>query len=110
MIDMPPECPPDMDIYDVIFVYANDLAMKGKAEYTCFLQTPDNLKGNPPKGYPYFDFEAARKQNAEQSELQESSVLSAEMSPGEFYLALLLGGITFLAFALGFLAGFIPQG
>lgn len=110
MIDMPPQCPPGMDILDVILIYRQDLIKNKDAEYVCFLQTPDNLKDNPPKGYPYFDFEAARKQNAEQSELQESSALSAEMSPGEFYLALLLGGITFLAFAIGFLAGFIPQG
>ncbi|EKY9814973.1 hypothetical protein RD279_004792 [Salmonella enterica] len=110
MIDMPPECPPSMDIFDVISIYSSDIIKHNKAEYVCFLQTPDDMKGNTPKGYPYFDFDAARKQNAEQSELQESSVLSAEMSPGEFYLALLLGGITFLAFAIGFLSGFIPQG
>ncbi|EHQ4621203.1 hypothetical protein KQ096_003823 [Salmonella enterica] len=76
--------------------------------YSCFIQTPENLIDNPPKGYPYFDFEAARKQNAVQ--VQSETEFSAEMSPGEFYLALLLGGITFLAFALGFLAGFIPSG
>ncbi|EKP8944844.1 hypothetical protein P4K07_004210 [Salmonella enterica] len=109
MIDMPPECPPGMSIVDVINIRATHLINHdGSDVYPCFIQTPENLIDNPPKGYPYFDFEAARKENAGQ--LQELSVLSAEMSPGEFYLALLLGGITFLAFAVGFLAGFIPQG
>lgn len=109
MIDMPPECPPGMNISDVFNIRATHLINHdGPDVYPCFIQTPDNLKGNTPNGYPYFDFEAARKENAGQ--LQESPVLSAEMSPGEFYLALLLGGITFLAFAIGFLAGFIPQG
>lgn len=109
MIDMPPECPPGMSIFDVINIRAQNVANNtGPDAYPCFIQAPDNLKGSISKGYPYFDFEAARKENAGQ--LQESSVLSAEMSSGEFYLALLLGGITFLAFAIGFLAGFIPQG
>ncbi|ENK0983926.1 hypothetical protein AB2Z78_002221 [Salmonella enterica] len=111
MIDMPPECPSGITLADLISVYSrhvlNNTASGG---YPCFIQTPDNLKGNALEGYPYFDFDTARKQNDEPLQLQENSLVSAEISQGEFYLALLLGGITFLAFAVGFLAGFIPQG
>ncbi|EAN1155723.1 hypothetical protein CSQ32_001281 [Salmonella enterica subsp. diarizonae] len=108
MIDMPPECPPGMSVFDVITIHAQDLVKNKNAEYVCFLQVPDNLKDKDYRGYPYFDFDSARKQN--QVQTQADAELTDEILPGDFYLAVLLGGITFLAFAFGFLAGFIPQG
>ncbi|EBK0818421.1 hypothetical protein QFV86_002288 [Salmonella enterica] len=110
MIDMPPECPPGFTVNDVLSIYVRDMSRDGNASFRCFLQVPESYNGKVPAGSPYFDFEAARKENIQQAQSQESSVSSAEMSPGEFYLALLFGGITFLAFAVGFLAGFIPSG
>lgn len=108
MIDMPPECPSGMTLMDVINVYslhiANNTASGG---YPCFIQTPDNLKGHEPKGYPYYDFEAARKQNAEESASEIQSLQSAEISATDFYLLILLGAVTFIAFAIGFATGFI---
>lgn len=109
MIDMPPECPPGMTLMDVFTIQSQHIANNtASGGYPCFIQTPENLIDNPPKGYPYFDFESARKQNSGQ--IQSDAVLPDEITPGEFYLAVLLGGITFLAFAVGFLAGFIPSG
>ncbi|EBK8921654.1 hypothetical protein DWE65_22490 [Salmonella enterica] len=108
MIDMPPECPPGFTVNDVLSVYVRDMSRDGNASFRCFLQVPESYNGKVPSGSPYFDFEAARKQNATQT--QAKSVLPDEITPGDFYLAVLLGGITFLAFAVGFLAGFIPQG
>lgn len=108
MIDMPPECPPGMSVFDVITVQSqhiiNNSEFKG---FPCFIQTPDNLKGHDTKGYPYFDFEAARKQNAEESASEMQSLQSAEISATEFYLTILLGAITFIAFAIGFATGFV---
>ncbi|EEM6321205.1 hypothetical protein C9H16_22620 [Salmonella enterica] len=106
MIDMPSECPPGMSVFDVVSIHAQDIVNNKNTEYVCFLQVPDNLKDKDYRGYPYFDFEAARKQN--QVQTQADVEMTDEISPGDFYLAVLLGGITFLAFALGFVAGFIP--
>ncbi|EHQ4618452.1 hypothetical protein KQ096_000939 [Salmonella enterica] len=108
MIDMPPECPPGFTVNDVLSIYVRDMSRDGNASFRCFLQLPEGYNGKVPAGSPYFDFEAARKQNAMQT--QAKGVLPDEITPGEFYLAILLGGITFLAFAVGFLAGFIPSG
>ncbi|EHJ0806470.1 hypothetical protein KAB87_004105 [Salmonella enterica] len=110
MIDMPPECPSGTTLIDVFDAFSIQQSQSKKpADWSCYLQTPDNLKGNEPKGYPYFDFESARKQNDEQAQLQAQSV-SDEITPGEFYFVILFGGITFISLALGFLAGFIPSG
>ncbi|MDJ3785285.1 hypothetical protein LEI94_12110 [Salmonella enterica] len=104
MIDMPPECPPGMTLMDVITVHAQHIADNtASGGYPCFIQTPDNLKGHEPKGYPYFDFESARKQNAADS----GSLQSAGISSSEFYLVILLGGITFISFVTGFATGFL---
>ncbi|HAF2131220.1 TPA: hypothetical protein G9F27_005575 [Salmonella enterica] len=105
MTDMPPECPPGMTFKDVISIYSRHLLNGDTSGYSCYLQLPDNLKGKDTEGYPYFDFEAARKQNSENAELQPLQTL--EMSSTEFYLTLLLGGVTFLAFVIGFATGFV---
>lgn len=108
MIDIPPECPSGTTIFS-LFDIQNQYAMSNKPfpGFPCFIQTPDNLKGQDTKGYPYFDFEAARKQNAEESASELQSFQSSEMSATEFYLAILLGAITFLAFVIGFATGFV---
>ncbi|EHT7092852.1 hypothetical protein KXL19_004546 [Salmonella enterica] len=108
MIDMPPECPPGFTVNDVLSIYVRDMSRDGNASFRCFLQLPEGYNGKVSAGSPYFDFEAASKQNATQT--QAKNVLPDEITPGEFYLSVLLGGITFLAFAVGFLAGFIPSG
>ncbi|HAF2131341.1 TPA: hypothetical protein G9F27_005710 [Salmonella enterica] len=106
MTDMPPECPPGMTVTDVISIQSQHIINNTASNsYFCFIQTPDDMKGKELKGYPYFDFEAARKQNSENAELQPLQTL--EMSSTEFYLTLLLGGVTFLAFVIGFATGFV---
>lgn len=103
-MDMPPECPPGFTVKDVFAIQAQQ-ALQGHYNegYSCFIQTPDSIKGKE-DGYPYFDFEAARKQMEEE---KQELLQPVEISPGEFYLSVLLGGITFIAFAIGFAAGFI---
>lgn len=102
-MDIPPQCPPGMTVDDVFVVYSQHIAgsspLKG---FPCYIQTPDNLKGQEPMGYPYFDFDSVHQQDTDNPELQ-----SDEMSATEFYLTLLLGGITFLAFVIGFTTGFL---
>ncbi|EPD4814828.1 hypothetical protein ACSAK4_000909 [Salmonella enterica subsp. enterica serovar Newport] len=76
--------------------------LNGQSEgYSCYIQLPENMKGQNLKGYPYFDFAAAYQQDTD-----NPAVHSDEMSATEFYLTLLLGGITFLAFVIGFATGF----
>lgn len=104
IMDMPPECPPGMSVFDVITIYSQHILNHSEFKgFSCFIQTPDNLKDQDLKGYPYFDFESARKQNSAESE----SLQSAGISDTEFYLTILLGAITFIAFAIGFATGFI---
>ncbi|HAF6279765.1 TPA: hypothetical protein G9F26_003960 [Salmonella enterica] len=76
--------------------------------FSCFIQTPDNLKGNEPADYPYFDFDAARKQQAETSAIQPRLTESqSPLSSLTFYLVILLGAVTFIAFIIGFTTGFL---
>ncbi|HAU7791000.1 TPA: hypothetical protein JES96_001108 [Salmonella enterica subsp. enterica serovar Wangata] len=104
-MDMPPECPPGFTVKDVFSIQVNHLIQNHVSEgYSCFIQIPDSLKGRDVEGYPYFDFEAARKQA---EETKQELLQPVEISSGEFYLAVLLGGISFIAFAIGFAAGFI---
>ncbi|ECH6755993.1 TPA: hypothetical protein ACGT6A_005169 [Salmonella enterica] len=103
MIDMPPECPPGFTVHDVFSVQAQHALQGNLGGYPCFIQLPDNLKPEETDGYPYFDFKSARKQNVADSE----SLQPAEISSSEFYLVILLGAITFIAFVTGFATGFI---
>lgn len=108
MIDMPPECPLGTTVFTLFDIQSQFIIEhKPFPGFPCFIQTPDNLKGKETKGYPYFDFEAARKQNAEESASEIQSLQSAEISATEFYLTILLGAITFIAFAIGFATGFV---
>lgn len=61
-MDIPVQCPPDVRLIDIFAHKSIDIG-KGihNPPFMCYLQTPDNLKGNEPAGYPYFDFEAARQ-------------------------------------------------
>lgn len=104
MIDMPPECPPGMTVFDVVSIQSQHILNHSQFKgFPCFIQTPDNLKSQDVKGYPYFDFESVRKQNAAESE----SLQSAGISDTDFYLVILLGGITFISFVTGFATGFL---
>ncbi|HHR9067859.1 TPA: hypothetical protein ACTADN_001895 [Salmonella enterica subsp. enterica serovar Birkenhead] len=59
---MPLECPQGFTVYDVYSLKSRD-SLKGNyyEGYSCYIQTPDGLKGHEGDD-AYFDFEAARKQ------------------------------------------------
>lgn len=59
----PVECSAGTTLFNIFDQQGRDIANGVKnPPYMCYLQTPDNLKGKEPAGYPYFDFEAARQQ------------------------------------------------
>lgn len=106
MIDIPPECPSGVTFFDFTSQVVLNLNNGVKNPvYSCYLQTPDNLKDKDISSYPYFDFNSARKQNAEEERLQ--SLQASEISVTDFYLVILLGAMTFIAFAIGFATGFV---
>lgn len=59
---IPAQCAPGTSLVSIFSHKADDLSNGLKnPDFFCYLQTPDNLKGKEPAGYPYFDFEAARQ-------------------------------------------------
>lgn len=59
---IPVQCAPEITFFDFTAEVISNLNNGVKNPvYSCYLQTPDNLKGKVLAGYPYFDFEAVRQ-------------------------------------------------
>lgn len=97
-MDMPVQCPPDVTLIQIFSQKSVDIANGiNNPPFMCYLQTPDNLKGKEPKGYPYFDFEAAGVARPPQVAINDIS----------FYTLMLYGAIPLMLFAVGLIVGLL---
>ena len=97
-MDIPPQCPPDFTLFDVFRIQVEQYTKTHVNQgYPCFIQTPDNLKGKDPEGYPYFDFEAAGVAKHSQVVINDAS----------FYTLILYGVVPLMLFAVGLIIGLL---
>lgn len=95
----PVQCSPGTSLVSIFSHKADDLSKGIKnPDFVCYLQTPDNLKGNEPSGYPYFDFEGALNHAV----ALHSSVDAPDLT--DTYTLILYLGLVIL-FALGMISG-----